>query len=389
MKRCGILLAGTVFAGAAIYSGVLARADWLRNHPTEARVAEAMRLDPGHPYAYTLQAEYLEQAGRFDDAERAWQQALRWNPRDGEAWMRAAVLAEGRGDAGESERRLLEAARVQRTWLPRWALVNFYARHERRDEVWKWARLALERASGDVDGLFGLLESAGAEPGFVMRELLPRNRAVMAAFVARLIQEEAGHRPAAGHSPAPLEEAAGRLVGMIGDVATGWPGAESASGDRKCTDGERWVLQGAVNRLLDDGNGAGAARVWNALLGKRSDEGPVMFDWKGEWGREMRFELDGKQPESVDLAAVRVYLPAGRGYQFSAETRMDVANGVEFALEPRSTQRALRATEDWQQVSMDLPGNGVVTLVLRYRRPLGQVRAAGVVWVRNAETRRL
>ena len=109
-----------------------ARADWLRGMRTPANIAQSLRLDPLNPSGWTLHADSLEQEGRFGEAEQAWRKALAFNRRDGEAWMRTVLLLERRGAVHDSERCLLEAAQVSRTWLPRWALVSFYARHGRK-----------------------------------------------------------------------------------------------------------------------------------------------------------------------------------------------------------------------------------------------------------------
>ena len=44
---------------------------------------------------------------------------------------------------------LHEAARVDRTFDPRWTLANYYFRRQNWDEFWKWMRAAAEMSYGD------------------------------------------------------------------------------------------------------------------------------------------------------------------------------------------------------------------------------------------------
>ena len=365
-RKILVFSAGLGCVAAAWVPQVLARADWLRKRASAQEVERAIRLEPGHPYGYTLRAELFEHSGQLAEAEKAWRDSLRINPRDAEAWMRTAVLAERRGDAAESERCFLRAAEASSTWLPRWALVNFYARQGRQADVWKWSRLAFERASmDDVDGLFAVLEAEGAASGFVLRELLPPGDPRLAGALVRRI---------AAKGPQSVGEGSGTVL-------------EAAS---RCGKGERDLLLNAVDWLLDGGQGETAVRLWDVLRARKIVEGegwsaerPVLnsrfertplgagLDWrlaKGEGveiamgGRELRVELNGKQPESVDLVLQRLVLPRGAGsYRVEAEGEMEGLKegcGLEWVVR-----------DGW--------------LVLRYRRPMGQVRAEGVARFRG------
>ena len=74
-------------------------------------------------------------------------------PRRASAWAstrRFAAIIAG------AERWLLDAARVDRQYEPRWTLANFYFRQQKMDDFWKWMRAALEVSYGDRVAAFDL-----------------------------------------------------------------------------------------------------------------------------------------------------------------------------------------------------------------------------------------
>ncbi|MGH9658578.1 MAG: hypothetical protein ACRD96_08535, partial [Bryobacteraceae bacterium] len=92
---------------------------------------------------------YHYRRGQFD-------QALRINPRYSPAWINSGLAAEIAGDYADAERRLLEAARVDRRYRPRWTLANFYLRRNRMEDFWAWVRKAAEVRYADRTSLYEL-----------------------------------------------------------------------------------------------------------------------------------------------------------------------------------------------------------------------------------------
>ena len=146
---------------------------------SESNIATAVDADPVNAKGYILRAEQIELTSSPSVASIAWHDALSRDERNPEAWIRLGLSTESQGDAKEAETWFLRAAAVSRTWPPRWNLVNFYLRHNRPDDARKWARLAFDRASGDVPALFAVLETHGVE----VEQLLPNNRPVLAAYI--------------------------------------------------------------------------------------------------------------------------------------------------------------------------------------------------------------
>jgi tetratricopeptide (TPR) repeat protein len=66
------------------------------------------------------------------------------NSFEASSWIELGLLAESAGDLETAERDLLRAAQVDRRYLPRWTLANFYLRRGDSENFWKWARAASE-----------------------------------------------------------------------------------------------------------------------------------------------------------------------------------------------------------------------------------------------------
>jgi tetratricopeptide (TPR) repeat protein len=62
--------------------------------------------------------------------------ALAMNPRDSAVLRALGLRAEGRGDAAEAERFLLQSTAADHSFPPQWALANFYLRTGQMDRLW-------------------------------------------------------------------------------------------------------------------------------------------------------------------------------------------------------------------------------------------------------------
>jgi tetratricopeptide (TPR) repeat protein len=392
----------------------MAWADWLRRHPNQSGVTEAIGLDPANSYAYTLQAELAERHGLTSDAERQWFESLRRSPRNAEAWIRLALVAEQRGNTTKAEAHLLEAARISHTWLPRWALANFYLRHNRTSEFRRWGREALLRASEDVTGLFPLFDEAGLTSEVVLKDVMPRNRHVLTAWLL--------YRCGATQSLG-LFDAAVTLASQIPTGSAAWPGLDDMRSKAKNTPAEGseiGALLTATDRLRELGELEKAVRLWNILCSRRilvsdpwTDAGPVVnsqfrytvqragFDWHidnqpgvrilSDGGLQVR--LNGSQAEQINnLVYQPVIVPAGRAYRFVVESRsrdLSGANGLRWEIRDAGTVAGIipvDASPDWKQATVWLPARAQarpVQVGLSYTRLLGTVRAEGSVEFRR------
>ena len=407
--RLGMICTALLCFAVAVYTGVLARADWLRRNPTRDRLEEAIGLDPRNGYAYTLRAEYLERANRTNEAEAAWGEALNYDPRNVEAWVRFALLAEGRGAIQEAERRLLKAADLNRTWLPRWSLVNFYVRQNRTDAALLWSGLALERASEESYALHPLLDELASRP-YVLDHVLPANRPVLRSYVDHLLRTKRSDG---------VGEAAMKLAGLIPASSADWPGTQAWLDTRAqpADDRERHVLLLAVGLLLDNQEGSSAVGLWNRMVehgilnaGKWSAKAPVVnndfrglpygqgLDWVGNDVRGIQSErlthegelvvrLSGRQPNDAEIWEQRVLIPEGRT-QLTIESRTEElkdGNGLEWRLSDTMgrdiASLSVPPSADWTRSTASLPqeqGSQTLRLSLRCRRASGFIRAEGV-----------
>jgi len=417
-QRCCCAMLGVAFCGIVIYSARLARADWLRHHPTPSGVEEAIQLDPMNAYGYTLRAEVLERAGR--DSLPAWLEASRNEPRNAETLIHIALLEERRGHLPAAERCLLQAAQDSQTWLPRWSLTNYYFRHSNRAEGFRWARLAAERAIGNLRALFQTLEEAGATPEFVIGSVLPVNRNVRVQYLSHCLER----RQTDG-----IEPAAKGLAELIPGRPAGWPGldvdplASLVHRTYGVLPEERQVLLAAIDALLARDRPQPAVSLWNSLCDRDivrnsrwSPGHPVVngefraislegaLDWRmaksdgvtaAIWPdlKAAIIGLTGRQPETVALLTQTLYLPANRIYRFQAESMTKLMDpiGVTWELRDAHTGDLITSalpvvsSADWTGQSAEIAGSAndrIVQLTLWYRRASGTVRAEGEIRLR-------
>jgi hypothetical protein len=270
---------------------------------------------------------------------------------------------------------LLEAARVDRQFEPRWTLANFYFRQARADEFWKWTRAALNVSYGNRMRAFDLCWRMSQNAQEIFERAIPIQSDVLGAYLAYLLEQ---HRSVAG-------PVAVRLAAMRDAEYTA-------------------LLEAACDAFIDAGNAADAREVWR-LLGRPAPGGIVNgdfarppvnhgFDWRliesagvthvhlDPSGQRILFS--GKQPESCDLLRQIIAVETGKQYELRWETRThDIAlpSGIEWSVAGRRAPVA--AAEDWQKgvVSFTAPA-ALFPITLGYRRPTGQPRAEGFIEIR-------
>jgi pentatricopeptide repeat protein len=317
------------------------------------------------------------------------------NPRDALVVTLAAHEAEGRGDLAGAERLLLLAEVHNRLWLPRWTLANFYFRHDRMEDFWKWVRAALERSQGNLAPVFRMCEEAGGDAAFLLEKVIPGEPRVLAGYISFLAER-------------------GRLEGL---------GAAAGSFlDHQTAESREWawrVVNVAIEGLLKGGRGEEARGLWNrmsrvGLIGypELDSERPLVngdleeplapagFDWRvgraagvesyfGSPTRSAKFVLTGRQPERMTLMAQTVWLEAGRRYRLTFETQWigDAARarGVVWRVAGRAAGWS-PAAEDWAVGAVEVaaaPEERAVEIALAAEREVGQVRPEGELRVRR------
>ncbi len=358
---------------AAVYSIRLAMADAAFRRQTPEGVARAVEIFPDRATYLLLRALQLDYDGV--DSTALLERAARVNPLSSAPRIRLGLAAETRGDFTKAETWLLDAARVDRQFEPRWTLANFYFRRERWDEFWKWMRAALEISYGDRRLAFDLCWRVTQDSDEVLRRAIPDQHDVLAAYLNYVMDR---HRNAVG--PVALKLAA---LGNAADVPP---------------------LESACDVLVDSGEVAEARALWKQLGHRQTalitngdfaaEPGGHGFDWRlahppGVTNISLpgahRILFSGKQPESCELLRQFVMLEAGKRYSLHWEARtrgLGSPSGVEWRAS--SAQGAVETVENWRSGGVEFTaGAALVPVTLSYQRPTGEVRAEGSMEIRN------
>ena len=337
-------------------------------------------------------AEYHFRMWEAQNSSVELDRALALNPRYSAAWIARGLEAETAGDRKRAETSLLQAAEIDHLYLPRWTLANFYFRSGDLPRFWTWARRAAGMAY-DPAALFQLCWRASGDEREILQRAIPNAPALRQAYLDFLLSTN-------------RLEAAGPLAVELSESA----GASQLD-----------LLLRSCDALLARKQAGPALQVWNALAARgiipyrALDPGtraltngelaaaPLSrgFDWRltrvegaafsfDTGAREMSLSLSGKQPESCEF--VEQYLPVlpnvkyrfryryrtrdlaaetGLGWSFvDARTVAELADG------------AVPASSGWSEQTLTFSTGSrsdLLRLLLRYRRPVGSMRAEGSV----------
>ena len=97
--------------------------------------------------------------------------AVSLNPRLSSAWIQMGFDAEAEGNLAEAEIELLQAARVDRQYVPAWTLTNYYFRRGDSANFWPWARKAAAMTFDDYRPLLRLADLLDPSPRDVATRL--------------------------------------------------------------------------------------------------------------------------------------------------------------------------------------------------------------------------
>ena len=358
----------------AFFSFRLAQASAEFNRRSPESVARALEILPHNTDYLSLRALQLEYDG--ENSALLLERAAAISPLSSAPRIRLGLAAEARGDFPAAESWLLEAARVDHQFEPRWTLANFYFRQARAADFWKWMRAALEVSYGDRAPAFDLCWRSSQDAQEIFERAIPDQTDVLGAYLAYLLAQ---HRDAAG-------PVAVRLAAMRDPAYTA-------------------LLEAACDSFLDVGNAADAREIWR-LLGRPAPGGvidgdfarpPVNhgFDWRllesaGVTHIHLdpsghRIQLSGKQLESCDLLRQIVAVDASKQYELHWETRTQgiaPPSGIEWSVAGRRAPVA--AADDWRKGDVSFTATAdLVPITLVYRRPTGEPRAEGFIEIRS------
>jgi hypothetical protein len=384
------------FAVAGAWSLRLGWADYWFQKETAQATGKAIALTPG-------QSEYLVRLALLTGDEypakalAALRKAVELNPADGRAWVELGLRLEETGDLAGAEKSLLRAAAEDRTYLPRWTLLNFYFRRGETDKFWYWAKAATPMIYGDPLPLFHFCGRVN-EDGRLIERLDIRQPQIQAGYLFYLL--DSGHAELAGG-------AARRLL------------AENRETDVP-------LLLDACDRLIDARRMDDPAAIWDGLsqagrLPFRARAGAESilingdfgvsptghgFDWRlpetegisaarEEDPAGLRLTFSGMQPESADPLVEYVRVEENRSYQLKYGYR---SSGIEAnsGLAWRVVSLEGAAIASGEELSSDDPADRRMTFVippacrmvrlsLTYRRRPGTTRIAGYVVLRGVE----
>lgn len=391
-----LVLAATALA-AAYWSVRLAYAEAMCSLGTRASLRKAVSIAVGSARFQQRLATFADLEGfSHDESDRALRAAVRANPGDSESLIELGLRAEARQELPEAEALLLEAARRDAGYDPRWSLANFYFRQQNDSQFWKWARAAGEMAY-EPAALFQLMWRYTNDPEAVVRRGLPDRPELLRAYVRFLLGQ------------------------------TNWEAAKPAVTRLIATAGEddAPLLLAYCDRLLWAQRGLEAQGVWNTLARRQlikfpaldPERGPVLvnddfalpitnlgFDWhfeavQGVTASQEKSELEvtfsGNQPEAWDPLWQWIVLKGGGQNRLTfryAARDVGAATGLRWRVVDLTNQpRVLGeskdlSNEEWTDgaVVFRAPeGVRLMKVALSYQRALGTTRIEGSVRIRQ------
>jgi len=382
---------------AAFYSIVLTNAARLFARDTAISVPAAVHLVP-YNGAYAARLAAWEP----DKRDALLQRAVQLNPFDAESLIQLGLLAEiQRDDPRTAERDYLRAAEVNKLFLPKWTLANFYFRRQNAAEFFHWASAALSITPYASDPLFTQMWMMSQDADRLAQAIPDRPRILVqySFFLANRRQFSA------------IPPIVQRLIRKVGsDDPRAW--------------GRDDLIAAVEDHMLAAGDAHDALQVWASLKEGRwlSQSAPDAdhpltnggfhigfykhgFDWvpvdcsgatleQFASEGEVRVSLSGNQPDHCVLLQQYVPLEPGGAYslQWKGEGHsMDAQSGLAWHLRSVPGDGLGReivsgdlgaAPPKWE---FNAPGDSSVALLsLDYARPLGQVRASGNFELRSA-----
>jgi hypothetical protein len=355
------------------------RADFhLRRHNIDG-ASKAIELMPDQSKFYVELALLDPPRGRL-----LLERAVALNRYDSRAAANLALLYEANRYYAAAERLLLDAFRSDQTYLPRWALANFYFRRENSPKFWHWARMAAAMPADDIAPLLELCWRFSADPKTIEDRLPISDRNLISQYIRFLLQKNE------------LDAAAGEARRLA-------PMASSENDAR--------LMFSVIDRLVtaDDMRAGGLWRLL-ASRGRAPEERvpyngdfartplAVAFDWRISSYDGVRaapgpaglvVEFSGREPE-VFTVAEQVVAAGDRPRRF--EYRYRTANiapqsGLHWQAVDAGSGLALATSADLsdergriESFAFPAPESGhYVRMRLAYERPRGATRIYGMV----------
>ena len=396
MRLLPVMTALAGLVAAATWSIRLGWADYQMRQETVGGTERAIALTPGQSEYYARLA-WLVSGDDPRKAEAALRRAVALNPWDARSWIELGLRAEAAGDDAAAQRYMLRAADVDRQFLPRWTLANYYFRRGNVAMFWHWTKDASAMVYGDAQPVFRLCARV-AEDGKLIDRLQIRNPDVRASYLAYLLDQNrvdligpAVHRL--------LEE------NREADVPLLLTACDRLLEARRVDEAaEIWNRQAAAGRVpFRTPAGDGEQLVANGgFLAQPASRG---FDWRlpvvegisvsrEEKPPGLRVTFSGSEPEDCEVLVQLVPLRRKTAYELSFAYRTrDIPGGVGLGWRITDANDGTILKEGPSLVS-ETEGEGrlsfetregcrLVRLAVRYRRTPGTTRPEGFLVLRN------
>jgi tetratricopeptide (TPR) repeat protein len=381
------------FSIMGAWSVRLALADYRFRQETLPGAREALRLEPdGADYYVRLAA--ITQDSDPAVSTGALQRAVALNPRHSPAWIELGLRAEAAGDLAGAERSLLQAADVDKQYLPKWTLANYYFRRGDADKFWFWAQQATGMAYDDLSPLFALCWKITSDGALIEQNLDIRKPELEANYLSYLNSQ---------NRIEPMARVAARLL------------AWNREGDAP-------LVLAACDRLIGNDHAVEAIRIWNKLAalhripysalapdsGKSLTDGNFTilptsqaFAWRApdtegvvtsldDRAAGLRISFSGRQPENCDVLTQFLPVVENSNYEFRFMYRtggIEQGTGLAWRITDLNGAKIVAqgpslASDSEREGILPFttpPGGNLVRMTLTYQRALGTTRIEGFI----------
>ncbi len=380
------LLLAAALAPAVCFSIRFALADHYFRADTLESVRQAIGLAPGN-------TRYLLRLARLEPTNpNPLEQAVRENPHAAAARIELGLRAEGARQHLSAEAHLLEAARMDAGFLPRWTLANFYLRRGRQPQFWHWIREASRMSFGDSTALNQLCWRIRPDPDWLLEHVIAdKPESLYWHYYFLLAQDQI--------------PAAGRALLRLAAHNRPQDGAEVPAFCERALEAQRTKAAIEVwNRSIDGGllgfrklDPARGESLTNPGFATRPTSRG--FDWRlpsasgvtVAWPAAggLIVEFDGRQKDHCEILSQILPLARGRRYRlrYRYEIEPAAATGLRWRLDgPRAeTSRSIGAGTEGT-FEFDAPADrDAARLILGYERELATTRWEGRLRLERVE----
>jgi tetratricopeptide (TPR) repeat protein len=357
-------------------SARLTFADWVARGGTPAALQRSLAIVPENAHAHLVLALLLQDTDPVG-SRREFEAAAHYNRWDSRSLVELGLLAEKNGNYPQAEKLLLEAARVDALYFPRWSLANYYLRRGDERNFWKWSRSAATMPFGSMASLYRLAAYAAGDRGNAVSLLNLQNPGALKGYLE-------------------FAMSAGRFE-EVKEVAR-----------RLHRDEDRPTILRACNVLIRSGRVRDAVEICPQPLEFRNTAGTGGFEWHFlrvdgletallNHPRALRLRLYDRRPERCELLWRYVPVSGPGEVTVSADlyTRsLPRESGLHWELfDPVSDanvgrQETYLSAADWTagRVSIDVRKETKgLRLALVYERAPGTVRTAGDIVLRRVQ----